>query len=196
MNSLYSAFVVEPGVKYVNTNLFTYQRSQTLPHSRNNDPARDVHTNVPRSMDVGLPMGWIMRADQWRAGCNMRYLVDDVLEWASTISLELRYTGRSIQRTPLSDLLMSPRLLSDPDPRWRDVGYTNVQTRLNPRPNSAVFLENLGWYVEARSTSNDAHELLDNYLIENARQIQGKTIEPKLIVWVWIEGLLINEGTF
>lgn len=120
-------------------------------------------------------MGWNMRVDRWRAGCNLRYLVDPVMEWASEVTTELRISSRVIQKTPLCDLLMSPRDLFAADEYEYDnlyghgrAGSDRLRDRLGVKPSSVILRENINYEVIVEDHHDAAHQMLVNYLVERA----------------------------
>ena len=202
MDSLYSAFVIEAGSQRPETwQLFDYGRSQNIPCTT--IVATNAHTNMPRSGASGLPMNWIMQADRWRAGANLRFLTDDVLEWASETSCRLVYNGQSIAVTPLSDLLLAPHPLSNPS------GYGNRSNQLAreiaaghlSRPEPLVLRENISFWIEMQCPQR-AIDHLSTFLVENSLQltdkresVNDKIRTPRLVGWIWLEGVL-SRGAY
>jgi hypothetical protein len=205
MHSLYSAFVIEVPSGNSTHSLFSYGQGQCV--SSTNIIAKNYHTNVPRSSWNGLPMGWMMRVDRWRAGCNLRFLVDPVIEWAAEVVVRFTSAGRTMQLSPLADLLMSPRDVYAPD----DNDFHSVRgarrgnlacERLSLRPSSVILRENISYEVTVEDSSEAAHRMLENYLVERAidlkgeNTIEGKQRDPKLVCWIWLEGLLLTDCSF
>jgi hypothetical protein len=202
MDSLYSCFINDAesiGGGDRTFDLFTYMRSQHVAGwSHSPVVATQVHTNVPRSGGNGLPTGWAMIVDRWRATVNMRFLNDVILDWAAHTSLELFYSARSVATTPLIDILMAPHPLSDPS------GNAVREERLRRgeiiRPEPLVFREHLNYYVHVQ-TRHDADRLLRTWLVEHAIELQEKersvdtsTWKPRLLCWIWLEGVLTRAA--
>jgi hypothetical protein len=193
VDSLYSAFIIEAGKPHHEMwRLFSYSKSMLVPNT--SIVATDAHTNVPRSGDSGLPMSWTMQVDRWRAGANLRFLTDDVLDWAADTGVRLVYNATPIASTPFSDLLMSPHPLSNPSGDYYDRRQRlDRGEAVSPRP--LVFRENIGFYVEMMSPKSSIDQL-SVFLVENAmkltdkRDFQEKQKSPRLIGWIWLEGVL------
>lgn len=199
MDSLYSAFIIEAGKQRPETwELFTYARSRLIPCT--NITARDTHTNVPRGGDSGLPMNWFMQVDRWRAGTNLRFLTDDVLEWAAETSVQLQYNHQPIATTPFSDLLLSPHPLANPNGGRSQRMMREANEGMPQSPLPFVLRENINFRVQMVCPQS-AIDQLSVFLVENSMKLAEKRESlnekmnaPRLIGWIWLEGALSRSS--
>ena len=96
--------------------LFHYARSEVLPGAK--QFATKAHTNLWRSGRAGLPQSWEFFVSSWRFTMN-RPLTEELLDWASEISVEFIYNYKRYAQEPLVELLQGTRSISSDEPFGR-----------------------------------------------------------------------------
>lgn len=97
-------------------------------------------TNLIRCGANGLPSGWEMIVQQWRARTS-EVLSQPVLDFASTVAVELRYNGSLAAEATLLDLLTrpvrSPEEMQDAPIMLRMREHRSFEARVNIESESA-----------------------------------------------------------
>lgn len=167
MRSLFSALVIKADAEYGTDpmcDLFDYGSGQRLPLS--SMMARRTHTNIPRASYAGIPMGWQADILSWRAFASLSFLVDPVLEWASSVELEFDYDNHTIERANLAELLVGSQIVCDS--RQDPIGHLRMR-------------ENIPYRV--RVTFHGGMLPLQKWLIEH-----NQSQQPKMTFWIHLEG--------
>jgi hypothetical protein len=84
---------------------FGYARVQPM---EDGTIATKAHTNLSRSGPLGLPRDQEALLTKWRAQINVP-MSDEVVEWASTTSVEFWYNMKQYANSTLLDLILGPR---------------------------------------------------------------------------------------
>lgn len=185
LDALYSSLVItaEQQGHPPQWDLFSYGRSQMI--CGFNEVATRIHTNVPRSGTVGLPMNWEAWITRWRAATSLRYVDDPIMDWAAETYAELRYNDRVEASLPLAELLLSPQPVGE----QHNVSMRRVDGAQQPIGRYLWIRENLGYEVRITPETRVAEQCfkrLQEYLIE-------KTQTHRLTLWIRLEGEVIRS---
>lgn len=189
-NSLYSCFALAAGSDIATWNPFNHGIGYPIA----GDPSlimTRAHTNIPRSADVGIPMGWDAVIRTWRASANMRFADGPIADWAAGTTVELFFNERTYSSTPLLDLLAAPQPLFE-DRGLRDVladsdlAHDRVGLALAANPNPPMWIrENIAYGALVTSQQKEANAAR-LWLVENIPT-------GRFLCWIHLDGMIMTR---
>jgi hypothetical protein len=187
MNSLYSCFTITAAASdQIEWDVFLQGKGHPVAGDLGLI-ASYAHTNIPRSGETGIPMGWEAFIRQWRATMNVRFVDGPLLEWAQSTLCKLHFNGRTFSTAPLLDLLAAPQAVfedCDREAFFSDRMQFPASTGADlPGFRPMWIRENLSYGVTVTSPAKDV-EAVRRWLVDN-------TINGRLLCWLHLDGVVL-----
>ncbi len=186
LNGIYSCFTITAAVPNQHTwEVFASGRG----HPVAGDPSLLsglAYTNIPRSGEVGLPMGWEAWIRRWRATINVRLVDGALLAWATETIAQLRFNDRVYAQGNLLELLAAPQSVYDDNnsAAFLQERYDEHPTDL-PGYRPMWIRENLSYGISVESPPARV-EAVRRWLVDNA-------VEGRLLCWLHLDGVVMSS---